>query len=286
MLEGVLVMRSSLNFTNKLNKLTEMENDSIFQVLEYENLEGATDVETALGLNIIRENGIKLKQIRIVLEDSSVIIEPGALSYMKGDIRISSKTGGVFGLGKKIISSKLTGETVFKPTYSGSGEIFLEPSFGNFALIELEDDEIIVDDGLFFACEGSVEVGVSMQRNISAALLGDESLCQTRIRGNGIVALEIPVPESEIFKCVLIDDTLKVDGNFAILRTGNIEFTVEKSSKSIVGSVTSGEGLLNIYRGSGEVWLIPTKSAYSDLKLKGLSEMRKSQHKMNTKCDE
>lgn len=275
-------MRSSLNFTNKLNKLAEMENDSIFQILEYENLEGATDVETALGLNIIRESGIKLKQIRIVLEDSSVILEPGVLSYMKGNIKISSKSGGVLGLGKKLISSKLTGETVFKPTYSGNGEIFLEPSFGNFALIELEDDEIIVDDGLFFACESSVEVGVSMQKNISAALLGDESFCQTKISGSGIVALEIPVPESEIFKCVLIDDTLKVDGNFAILRTGNIEFTVEKSSKSIIGSVTSGEGLVNVYRGSGEVWLIPTKSVYSDLKLKGLSQMRKSQHKMNT----
>ena len=145
-------MRSSLNFTNKLNKLAEMENDSIFQILEYENLEGATDVETAFGLNIIRESGIKLKQIRIVLEDSSVILEPGVLSYMKGNIKISSKSGGVLGLGKKLISSKLTGETVFKPTYSGNGEIFLEPSFGNFALIELEDDEIIVDDGLFFAC--------------------------------------------------------------------------------------------------------------------------------------
>lgn len=275
-------MRSSLNFTNKLNKLAEMENDSIFQILEYENLEGATDVETALGLNIIKKSGIKLKQIRIVLEDSSVILEPGVLSYMKGNIKISNKSGGVLGLGKKLISSKLTGETVFKPTYSGNGEIFLEPSFGNFALIELEDDEIIVDDGLFFACESSVEVGVSMQRNISAALLGDESFCQTKISGSGIVALEIPVPESEIFKCVLIDDTLKVDGNFAILRTGNIEFTVEKSSKSIIGSVTSGEGLVNVYRGSGEVWLIPTKSVYSDLKLKGLAQMRKSQHKMNT----
>ena len=275
-------MRSSLNFTNKLNKLAEMENDSIFQILEYENLEGATDVETALGLNIIKKSGIKLKQIRIVLEDSSVILEPGVLSYMKGNIRISNKSGGVLGLGKKLISSKLTGETVFKPTYSGNGEIFLEPSFGNFALIELEDDEIIVDDGLFFACESSVEVGVSMQKNISAALLGDESFCQTKISGSGIVALEIPVPESEIFKCVLIDDTLKVDGNFAILRTGNIEFTVEKSSKSIIGSVTSGEGLVNVYRGSGEVWLIPTKSVYSDLKLKGLTQMRKSQHKMNT----
>ena len=275
-------MRSSLNFTNKLNKLAEMQNDSIFQILEYENLEGATDVETALGLNIMRKSGIKLKQIRIVLDNSSVILEPGVLSYMKGNIKISSKTGGVFGLGKKIISSKLTGETTFKPTYSGNGEIFLEPSFGNFALIELEDDEIIVDDGLFFACESSIEVGVSMQRNISAALLGDEGFCQTRISGSGIVALEIPVPESEIFKCVLIDDTLKVDGNFAILRTGNIEFTVEKPSKSIIGSVTSGEGLVNVYRGSGEVWLIPTKSVYYDLKLKGLAQMRKSQHKIDT----
>ncbi|WP_321835486.1 AIM24 family protein [Clostridium butyricum] len=278
-------MRSSLNFTNKLSKLAEMENDSIFQILEYENLEGATDVESAFGLNIIRESGIKLKQIRIALENSSVILEPGALSYMKGNIKISSKTGGVLGFGKKLISSKLTGETVFKPTYSGTGEIFLEPSFGNFALIELEDDEIIVDDGLFFACESSVEVGVTIQRNLSAALLGDETLCQTKISGSGIVALEIPVPESEIFKCILIDDTLKVDGNFAILRTGNIEFTVEKSSKSIVGSVTSGEGLVNVYRGSGEVWIVPTKSVYSDLKIKGLNEMRKSQHRMNTEED-
>ncbi len=278
-------MRSSLNFTNKLSKLAEMENDSIFQILEYENLEGATDVESAFGLNIIRESGIKLKQIRIALENSSVILEPGALSYMKGNIKISSKTGGVLGFGKKLISSKLTSETVFKPTYSGTGEIFLEPSFGNFALIELEDDEIIVDDGLFFACESSVEVGVTIQRNLSAALLGDETLCQTKISGSGIVALEIPVPESEIFKCILIDDTLKVDGNFAILRTGNIEFTVEKSSKSIVGSVTSGEGLVNVYRGSGEVWLVPTKSVYSDLKIKGLNEMRKSQHRMNTEED-
>ena len=278
-------MRSSLNFTNKLSKLAEMENDSIFQILEYENLEGATDVESAFGLNIIRESGIKLKQIRIAVENSSVILEPGALSYMKGNIKISSKTGGVLGFGKKLISSKLTGETVFKPTYSGTGEIFLEPSFGNFALIELEDDEIIVDDGLFFACESSVEVGVTIQRNLSAALLGDETLCQTKISGSGIVALEIPVPESEIFKCILIDDTLKVDGNFAILRTGNIEFTVEKSSKSIVGSVTSGEGLVNVYRGSGEVWLVPTKSVYSDLKSKGLNEMRKSQHRMNTEED-
>lgn len=270
-------MRSSLNFTNKLNMLAQMEYDSKFQILEYESLDGATDVETAFGLNIIRKNGIKLKQVRIILENSAVRLETGVLSYMKGDIEIKNKLGGVLELGKKLISSKLTGETVFKPIYKGTGEIFLEPSFGHFALIELEDDEIIIDDGMFFACEEGIEIDVTMQKNISSALLGNEGLCQTRLEGSGIVAIKIPVPESEIFKCVLINDTLKVDGNFVILRTGNIEFSVEKSSKSIVDSLTNGEGLVNVYRGSGEVWLMPTKSIYKDLHMSRVTNSTKLQ---------
>ena len=270
-------MRSSLKFTNKLNMLSEMECESKFQIFEYENLDGATDVETAFGLNIIRQSGIKLKQIRIMLEDSSVKLEPGSLSYMKGNIEVKNKSGGLIGFGKKIISSKLTGETAFKPTYSGTGEIFLEPSFGHFALIELEDDEIIVSDNMFYACEEDIDVNAAMQKNISSTFLGNEGLYQTRIEGNGIVALKVPVPESEIFKCILINDTLKVDGNFAILRTGNIEFSVEKSSKSIIGTAISGEGLVNVYRGTGEVWLVPTKNIYKELKMSGAIEINKLQ---------
>lgn len=270
-------MRSSLKFTNKLNMLSEMAGESRFQILEYENLDGASDAETAFGLNIIRQSGIKLKQVRIILEDSAVKLEPNSLSYMKGDIDVRSKSGGLIGFGKKIITSKLTGETAFKPTYSGTGEIFLEPSFGHFALLELEDDEIIVSDNMFYACEEDVEVSAAMQKNISSSFLGNEGLYQTKLEGNGIVALKVPVPESEIFKCILINDTLKVDGNFAILRTGNIEFSVEKSSKSIVGTVVSGEGLVNVYRGTGEVWLTPTKNVYKDLKIGKLTQMGEAQ---------
>ncbi|WP_297422506.1 AIM24 family protein [Clostridium sp.] len=274
-------MRSSLKFSNKLSMLSEMACESRFQILEYENLDGATDVQTALGLNIMKESGIKLKQVRIILEDSSVKLEPGSLSYMKGNIEIKSKQGGLIGFGKKIISSKLTGETAFKPTYSGTGEIFLEPSFGHFALVELEDDEIIVSDNMFCACEEGIEINAAMQKNVSSAFLGNEGLYQTRIEGNGIVVLKVPVPETEIFKCILINDTLKVDGNLAILRTGNIEFSVEKSSKSIIGTAVSGEGMVNVYRGTGEVWLMPTKSVYKDLRIRGISQIIKPQYEMD-----
>ena len=274
-------MRTSMNIQNKLTMLSEMRNDSKFQILEFDRLEGATDVGTALGLQIMNDSGIKLRQVRIILEDSSVKLESGALSYMKGEIEIKTKTGGVVGLGKKFLNSKLTGETMFKPTYEGTGEIFLEPSFGHFALIELEDEEIIVDDGLFYACEEDVEVGAAMQKSVSSMLFGNEGIYQTSISGSGIVVLEIPVSESEIFKCKLFNDTLKVDGNFAVLRTSNIKVTVEKSS-SLIGSVTNGEGLLNVYSGTGEVWLLPTMSIYQDLRLEGLNSLANPEGSRNT----
>jgi uncharacterized protein (AIM24 family) len=274
-------MRTTINSENKLTMLSQMSNDAKFQVLEYDKLEGATDLETAFGLKIMNEAGIKLRQVRIILEDSAVKLEAGALSYMKGDISIKNKTGGVIGLGKKFISSKLTGEEMFKPTYEGTGEIFLEPSFGHYALIELEDEEIIVDDGLFYASEEEVEVGAAMQKSVSSMIFGHEGIYQTSLKGSGIVVLELPVPETEVFKCKLFNDTIKVDGNFVVLRTNNVKFTVEKSS-SVIGSATNGEGLLNVYSGIGEVWLLPTQSVYSDIKVIGLNSMSNPGGKSDT----
>ncbi|WP_194191735.1 AIM24 family protein [Clostridium chrysemydis] len=265
-------MRTSLNISNSLNLIGEMTNDSRFQVLEFDELRGATDVDTAFDLNVLNRGGVRLKQVRVLLEDSAVRIEAGLLSYMKGDIEVSNKSGGVIGISKKFIKSKLTGEEMFKPRYQGHGEIYLEPTFNHYALVELEDDEIIVDDRLFVACEDTVEVKVTSQKTISSALFGNEGFFQTKIKGEGIVVLQIPVPEEEIFKCRINEDVLKVDGSFAILRTGDIEFTVEKSATSIFGSATSKEGLLNVYRGTGEVWLIPTKSVYDKMKTMRIKE--------------
>lgn len=275
-------MRTSLNINNKLTMVSEMRNDTIFQVLEYDNLEGANDLSTSVQLNFMKESQIKLKQVRIILEDSAVKLEAGALSYMKGDIEIRSKTGGVIGLGKKLFASKVTGEAMIKPVFEGSGEIFLEPTFGHYALIELEDEEIIVDDGMFYACEEEIEVGIAMQKNVSSMVFGNEGLYQTKLSGSGIVLLEIPVPEKEILRCKLYKDTLKVDGNIALLRTGNVDFTVEKSGSSLIGTALNGEGLLNVYRGTGEVWIAPTKAIYNELSEFGLSSLTNPSGSHNT----
>ena len=58
----------------------------------------------------------------------------------------------------------------------------------------------------------------------------------------------------------LHDDIVKIDGNYAIAWSGSLNFTVERSGKSLIGSAASGEGLVNVYRGTGKVMMAPVRN--------------------------
>ena len=118
---------------------------------------------------------------------------------------------------------------------------------------------------MFYCAQGGVTVKPIMQKNVSSALLGGEGIFQISLSGKGIVVLECAVPVCEIDVIELNNETLKVDGNFAVLRSGNISFTVERSAKTLIGSAVSGEGLVNVYRGTGSVWLAPTIKIYNTI---------------------
>ena len=120
---------------------------------------------------------------------------------------------------------------------------------------------------MFYCAQGSVSVKVISQRNLSSAVAGGESFFQQQLTGPGIVILESTVPMSEVDIIDLENDTLKVDGNFAVLRSSTLDFTVERSAKTLMGSAVSGEGLVNVYRGTGQVCLAPTIKVYDTLDL-------------------
>lgn len=99
--------------------------------------------------------------------------------------------------------------------------------------------------------------------NFSSAVAGGEGLFNLGIQGNGILCLESKCPKEELIEIELNDDILKVDGNFAIAWSGSLNFTVERSGKSLVGSAASGEGLVNVYRGTGRVLLAPVTKGFA-----------------------
>ncbi len=77
------------------------------------------------------------------------------------------------------------------------------------------------------------------------------------LKGSGAVCLESPCSQDELVEITLRDDVLKIDGNMAIAWSGNLDFTVERSGKSLIGSAASKEGLVNVYRGTGKVLITP-----------------------------
>jgi uncharacterized protein (AIM24 family) len=247
----------------KLRTINEMTGQACHvRILEYEELLGSSTAEVARTLYYGTHAGMRLRQVQITLNAGEVILESGALSYMVGNIQLEAKTGGLAGFAQKAIASALTHETTVKPHYMGTGTIFLEPSFAHFLLVKLNNEEMITDKGMFHASENTVTAGVATQKNISSALFGGEGFFQTKLSGSGWVVLESPVPMQEIRRVTLNNEKLQVDGNFALLRKGKVEFQVQKSSKSIVGSMQSGEGLLQTFTGTGEVWLAPTLNIY------------------------
>lgn len=238
------------------------------EIIEYQKLLGSTNTRAAQSLWFMNEANIRCRQIGIAINNNGVKIENGAMSYFQGPLQCSTGIKSAGKLVNQILTGKLTGEKVIMPEYRGSGILVLEPSFKHFITLTLgPGEQIICDKGMFFAASTSVNIEPAFAGNASGTLLGGEGIFQQLITGPGVVILESPVPVCEINRIKLNNDILRVDGNFALLRSGNINMSVEPVSQSLVGSAMSGEGLVNVFRGTGEVWIAPTIKVYDALRL-------------------
>ncbi|NDJ23186.1 AIM24 family protein [Nostoc sp. B(2019)] len=196
---------------------------------------------------VIEQEGLRL--VKISLQNETVRTESGAMYYIRGNIAMQSKPPSAGGF----LKSLATGENIFRPTYTGSGELYLEPSLSGFHILELDGSEWILDSGAYWASDGSVEVGIERNKLISG-LIGGEGLFQTKVKGRGKVVMVAQGPVEVVH---LQNDRLVVDGNFAIARTTTLNYRVEKATKSFFGSMTSGEFLVNTFEGTGTVLLAP-----------------------------
>ena len=201
---------------------------------------------------------VKKRQVLVELNNTATKIQAGAMQWTIGNV--SMKTGVTAGnfLGK-MVSAKVTGESMAKPEYTGQGFLMLEPTYKHIIMLDVAQwGSIVLQDGLFLACDATLQDKVVSRQNLSSAVLGGEGLFNLSLMGQGVAVLESPVPQQELIQFNLQDDVVKIDGNMAIAWSGSLEFTVEKSTKSLIGSAVSGEGFVNVYRGTGSILMAPT----------------------------
>ena len=237
-----------------------IESVGSFSVIEYERDVSVTE-QNAEQQYFAAKMNMRKKQLAVKLDDSGVILQAGSMQIMMGSVHVSTNVSGAVDLMKKVVGSTVTGETAIKPRYTGTGVVVLEPTYRYILLEDVEKwpGGMVIEDGMFLASGDTVNINVVGRKTVSSAVFAGEGLFNTIMTGRGIAALESPVPKEELITVVLTDDEVRIDGNQAVAWSNSLKMTVEKTTKTLVGSAVSGEGLVNVFRGTGKLWIAPVR---------------------------
>ena len=199
----------------------------------------------------------RLNMVKVELENGAFRYEAGAMHYMKGALELESKIPSV----GKMFKSMITKEKIVKPVITGTGTVFLTPSFGEYTILDLKNDEWILDRGAYFASEMNIEIG-AYTNNAIGAMFSGEKWFQTVVAGTGKVIITSAGPLEEV---ELVNGKLVVDGAFAVARTSGIDLKVTKATRGIFSTIISGEGLVNTLSGTGKVLIAPVDNYFNSL---------------------
>jgi uncharacterized protein (AIM24 family) len=195
-----------------------------------------------------------MRFVDIHLDHEMVRCESGALNYLRGDIVIHSQLVPSVG---DLFSSVVAGESVYRPTYAGTGVITLASSLGGFHVFDLHGESWILEKGSYWASEGSVQLQFFREKLVTSLWAGEGLVyLQTRVSGDGQVAVctKGPIEEMELAD----GEQLVVEGNCVIGRTQSVRFKMRRPTKNFWGRFTSGESIVRSYSGPGKILLNPT----------------------------
>lgn len=188
---------------------------------------------------------------KIMLEPGEAIrAESGAMMSMTANMHLDSSITG--GLGK-MFGRMLTGESAFQSTYTaqnGPGEVLLAPSLpGDIAVVDVSQRSMIVTSGCFLA--GDVRLDFKTQASMKG-FFGGEGLFMTEISGPGLLLLSsygaiLPI-ELAPGQPYIVDT-----GHLVAFHSG-MGYNLRKATRSLLGTVTSGEGIVAEMVGPGTVY--------------------------------
>jgi uncharacterized protein (AIM24 family) len=190
--------------------------------------------------------------VRAVLRDESIRAEAGALSYMRGNITMKAPIPGP----RAFLRASLSDEAVVRPTFTGTGEVFLASSLGGFYAFEIHEKPWILERGAYWSSEASVDLGVHREKAWNSFWVGEGFIdFQTKISGHGKVVLNASGPVEEID---LGNEELAVEGRLVLARSSRVKYSLRRPSRGRLSSWLSKEHLLRVYRGPGRILLSAT----------------------------
>lgn len=196
-----------------------------------------------------------------------VRIERGAMVYHHGGVNLEGKlnsngSGGLGGLMKAIGRSIVSNESMFMTTATGLSDnatLGIAPGTpGAIRELSIGEENWRINDGAFLACDAQVQYNMKRQNLGKAIFAGTGGLFVMETSGTGsmLIAsygdiLEIPMDGSA---------PLTVDNTHVVAWTSGLDYEIKVASGTF--GFTSGEGLVNEFKGRGTV-LIQTRNVQS-----------------------
>lgn len=164
------------NFTDN-DDIRTLASLGAFTVVEYER-DLSVSPASAQEAYFCNAMNVRKRQVICDLSKSHVTVQAGAMQWTVGNVNATTGIKGVGDLFGKAVRGKVTGESAIKPEYTGDGILVLEPTYRHILLVDLKDwnGSIVLDDGLFLACESTLKQKAVMRSNFSSAVAGGEGL--------------------------------------------------------------------------------------------------------------
>jgi uncharacterized protein (AIM24 family) len=165
---------------------------------------------------------------------------------MRGDVTLTPRLPGA----GDVVRSFFTSEARVRPFYTGTGSILLQPSLGGYHVLEVtEGEDWILEPGVYWASEGSVDLGLTREPFWASFRAGDGFLVwKTVLGGHGRVAINAPGPVETV---EIQHGELRVQGRLVLGRTRGLGFASERSVR-FPRNLISGQRRLRVYGGTGK----------------------------------
>lgn len=139
--------------------------------------------------------------------NESIECQKGAMSWMTPTMQmqtgLGSGAGGLLGALGKMAKSAVTGESIFRNTYTAQGgEGFIMQKFSGNGVVFLEIDgsvceytlaagqSMLIDTGYLAAMEATCSIDIETVKGIGNVLMGGEGLFNTKVTGPGKIWLQ------------------------------------------------------------------------------------------------
>ena len=191
----------------------------------------------------------------------SIYCEADAMVMMESNLELKGKLQG--GIMQSLVRRFANDESLFQQTIeavNGEGDCLLAPTLdGDMQILDVGAQQYTLSDGAFVAAQIGVDIRAKIQRNLGGAIFGDTGgfmVMETQGHGQVVVSgfgslFDIDVrPGQDVI----------IDNGHVVCWDSRLDYklSVATSKKkgfmgNIINSVTSGEGMVLNFSGTGKV---------------------------------